>query len=90
MGSILTALQYGKPILVMPRLGKLQETRNDHQLATAIRFKSVANIAVAMNENELQSMLNDAKSIEPGDVTGEYASDELVVAIIEFIHGAYV
>ena len=33
MGSIITALELGKPILVMPRRGHLQETRNDHQVA---------------------------------------------------------
>ena len=35
MGTILSALQYSKPILVMPRRGSLGETRNDHQMATA-------------------------------------------------------
>ena len=36
MGSILV-LELGKPIIVMPRRGDLRETRNDHQLATALR-----------------------------------------------------
>ena len=35
MGTILSALQNSKPILVMPRRGQLGETRNDHQMATA-------------------------------------------------------
>ena len=38
-GSIITALQLGKPILVMPRRANLRETRNDHQVATADRFR---------------------------------------------------
>lgn len=38
MGSILSALSAGKPIVVMPRRGHLGETRNDHQYATSQRF----------------------------------------------------
>ena len=35
MGTILSALQWEKPILVMPRRASLGEQRNEHQLATA-------------------------------------------------------
>ena len=41
-GSILTALELGRPILVMPRRADLRETRNDHQIATATRFRDMA------------------------------------------------
>jgi UDP-N-acetylglucosamine transferase subunit ALG13 len=34
MGSIITALEIGKPIVVMPRRAHLGETRSDHQVAT--------------------------------------------------------
>ena len=43
MGTILTALEFGKPVLVMPRRGELLETRNDHQLGTAAAFAAVTN-----------------------------------------------
>src|SRR5262245_2413506 len=38
-GSLITALQIGKPILVMPRRAGLRETRTDHQVATAEQFR---------------------------------------------------
>ena len=38
MGSIITALEFGKHIIVMPRRADLGEHRNDHQVATAKRF----------------------------------------------------
>ncbi|MCU0779024.1 MAG: hypothetical protein MUF86_15345, partial [Akkermansiaceae bacterium] len=38
MGTILSALLHGKPILVMPKLASLGEHRNEHQLATARRM----------------------------------------------------
>lgn len=53
MGSILTALELGKPVLVVPRLGSLDETRNDHQVATAQRFVSEGLVRAAYDEAEL-------------------------------------
>jgi UDP-N-acetylglucosamine transferase subunit ALG13 len=86
MGSILMALQYGKPIVVMPRRGELRETRNDHQVATAIRFKSLGKIAVAMDEQELPGLLDAAAMIRPADSISAEASKELIDAIRDFIH----
>src|SRR5437667_11928052 len=39
MGSIITALELGKPIVVMPRREHLGESRSDHQVATAKHFE---------------------------------------------------
>ena len=88
MGSILTALQYGKPIVVMPRLGRLQETRNDHQVATAMRFKATAQVAVALNQEELWLQLDDLGSIGAGEVISENASPELLETVRQFIGSA--
>jgi UDP-N-acetylglucosamine transferase subunit ALG13 len=85
MGSILTALQYGKPILVMPRLGKLKETRNDHQVATAQRFRKLGKVAVAMDEGEIVTLLDDLEAIGRTEQISDRASDELIAAISDFI-----
>jgi len=53
MGSILTALSYGKPIIIMPRQAGLGEHRNDHQMATAKRFASHPAVCVAWDEQSL-------------------------------------
>src|SRR5687767_9745951 len=53
MGSIITALTMGKPILVMPRRAAMGEQRNDHQLATARHFLAQGRIGVAADEHEL-------------------------------------
>lgn len=57
MGTIITALEHGKPLLVMPRRGDLRETRNDHQLATARRFAERGMVHVAMDESALDREL---------------------------------
>ncbi|MCH7961053.1 MAG: hypothetical protein IIC49_01830 [Planctomycetes bacterium] len=86
MGSILTALQFGKPIVIMPRRGDLAETRNDHQLATAARFEGKPGVFVAQDETELSGMLDRLDSLVAGEPISEYASPELLNAIKAFIH----
>lgn len=58
MGSVLTALDGGKPLLVMPRRGALRETRNDHQVDTARRLQAWSGVAVAMDPTELATLLD--------------------------------
>ena len=58
IGTIITALQLAKPLLVMPRQGALRETRNDHQLATARRFCNFPSVHVAQDEHDLQRWLS--------------------------------
>jgi len=87
MGSILSALQVGKPILVMPRRGDLRETRNDHQVATAERLGALGKVAVAMDEGELAARLDRLGDVSASERIGRFASDELVSAIRGFIEG---
>lgn len=60
MGSILTALQYNKPIVVMPRRGHLHETRNDHQFTTVRELGARPGIRVAEDEAALPAALDAA------------------------------
>jgi UDP-N-acetylglucosamine transferase subunit ALG13 len=87
MGSILTALEHGKPILVMPRRGDLRETRNDHQIATAKRFLALEKVAVAFDEKELASKLDALSSLQAADRISPYASESLIAAVRDFVHG---
>src|SRR5436190_2511423 len=54
MGTIISALVNAKPLIVMPRLAKFGETRNDHQVATAQRFEALGYVNVAYNEEQLK------------------------------------
>ena len=88
MGSILTALQHGVPILVMPRTAALMETRNDHQIATAKRFMEMGRVHVAMDEHELPAMLDQVSNLTTGEAISSQASPELISALAAFIHRA--
>ena len=84
-GSILTALELGKPILIMPRRGHLGETRNDHQLATARRFLGSHGIAVAFDENELRQKLDTVDQLHANHRISHYASSDLIDGIRSFL-----
>jgi UDP-N-acetylglucosamine transferase subunit ALG13 len=85
MGTILSALQWGKPILVMPRRASLGEQRNEHQLATAQRLLELGKINVAMDVAELRSKLDHLDQLRPRDTIGAAASDSLINALRDFI-----
>lgn len=81
MGSIITALTMGKPILVMPRRGDLRETRNDHQIATAHRLSELGKVAVAMDETELVERLGRLDELTAAGAIGPFAQDSLIAAV---------
>ena len=85
MGSIIHALELGKPILVMPRRADLDEHRNDHQLATARRFLESGRIMVAMDEYELSAQLEVLRRPPPGPRIGRFATDGLLSSVRNFI-----
>ncbi|WP_348700007.1 glycosyltransferase [Duganella fentianensis] len=89
MGSVLTAMELGKPLVLMPRRGDLQETRNDHQVATAKWLSKRAGIYVAMDEHDLPTALADALASAQGTATiAPYATPQLLDALRQFIGAA--
>ncbi|MEP3248185.1 MAG: glycosyltransferase [Sneathiella sp.] len=90
MGSIITALTVGKPIVIMPRKASLNEHRNDHQLATAEQFQSRKGIHIASDEKELPDILdhlvNQSSDIQTGSANS-FANQDLIDAVRNFILG---
>ncbi|UKK49459.1 glycosyl transferase family 28 [Prevotella sp. E9-3] len=84
MGTILSALQKNKPIIVFPRIAALGEHRNEHQLATARKFKEMGTVNVAMDEEELTAMLLNGKLTALQHI-GNSASPSLIQSIEDFI-----
>ena len=86
MGSVLTAMEAGKPLLILPRRGDLQETRNDHQVATAQWLEGRFGVHVAMTESELgvklENLLTQSKTTQ---VLSSSASDTLIQTLCSFI-----
>ena len=84
MGTILSAMQQHKPIIIFPRIAALGEHRNEHQLATAQKFKEMGAVYVAMNDEELKELIlrKDLKCLYE---IGDHASKGLIKSIEDFI-----
>jgi UDP-N-acetylglucosamine transferase subunit ALG13 len=87
MGTIISALELGKQVVVMPRRASLHETRNDHQVATAKHFGTQGRIIVANDEHELPSRLDYASTLRQSDCIDSQASPQLLATIRVFLEG---
>lgn len=65
MGSIITAQESNKLIVVMPRRAHLNEHRNDHQYETVRHLAGRPGLLVAMDESELPDVLDEAVKLAP-------------------------
>lgn len=92
MGSIITALSKGKPLVMMPRRGHLGETRNDHQYATLQRFEGRHGIFAARDEAALPGAIDAARTAAGGSAfapaLSPFAQPELIAAIRAVVLGA--
>jgi UDP-N-acetylglucosamine transferase subunit ALG13 len=59
MGTIISAAELGKRIVILPRRADLGEHRNDHQLATSSRLSHLNGLVVAENCEHLSRELNN-------------------------------
>ena len=85
MGTILSALLHGKPILVMPKRASLGEHRNEHQLATARRMMETGNVNVAFDERELRQRLDGLDELVPCDKISPFATGSIIQGLRDFI-----
>ncbi|MDE6861019.1 MAG: glycosyl transferase family 28 [Duncaniella sp.] len=85
MGSIISALNFEKPVIVMPRQSSVGEHRNDHQIATAIKMAELGYVFYAHDKEELKALLT-AASLPPLKKIASRASDRLTNAILNEIN----
>ena len=84
MGTVLTARQLGKPLVVMPRRYDLGEHRNDHQVATAARIADMPGIDVVEGADELHAALTRTRVQPPVNSPGPQR-DRLAMRLKSFI-----
>lgn len=85
MGSIITALESYKPMIIMPKLASLGEQRNEHQMATAKRFKRSALIQVAYDVDELYQKLTEASTSDEAKVALQRQAWPPDASLISFV-----
>lgn len=84
IGSIISASNHGKPIIMVPRRHALGEHRNDHQMETARRFEGRPGIYIAESAEEISALLSS--SLVP--CGGASVSTSLVQGLNDFIKGS--
>lgn len=62
IGTVLKAYRYVKPIILIPRIARLGEHRNDHQLATISQLRARPGIYTAENKEELLALVSGSLS----------------------------
>lgn len=85
MGSVLTALQFEKPILILPRKSNLGEHRSDHQVSTAKWLATRPGVQVAWHEDEVATLLDARQQLTAGPGIGTNASAELISRLRDYI-----
>jgi beta-1,4-N-acetylglucosaminyltransferase len=65
IGTIATALETNKPLLVMPRLKQYGEVVNNHQVAIAKRFERLGHILVAYEVKEMLGKIEQLRTFLP-------------------------
>lgn len=86
MGSVLTALRYQKPIVIMPRKASIGEHRNEHQLATARWLENRPGVTVCWDELELPDLLDRRQQQPTAPQLSEFASGSLIDRLRDYIH----
>lgn len=87
MGTIITCLEIGCPVVVLPRRADLGEHRNDHQIATCKRLSGRRGVFIAWTAEELEGSVRDALAYRASDILGSTASPELIARVRAFVLG---
>lgn len=84
MGSIISSLSKGKPIIVFPRLASLGEHRNEHQMATARQLEKMHYVYAAYDATALRKLMLNPSLRMPHRISPT-PSKELVDSLQSFI-----
>lgn len=82
IGSIITALEMKKPVIVVPRLKKLKEHHDDHQLEIARELEKANRVAAVYNIDDLYCVIEEMDNVKENY---EIYENELIATIKEFL-----
>ncbi len=90
IGSVLTALEFKKPLLVLPREARWGEHRNDHQRATAQWLYESERVAVAWSADDVIRKLDSIGSWPVPQRGNTSENTRLVSRLREFLSQDFV
>jgi UDP-N-acetylglucosamine transferase subunit ALG13 len=86
-GSILTALDRGLPVIIVPRDHLRGEHRDDHQIQTARQLERMGLVTVAWSETDLPGLIEQALTQQPDGRSGRRPNTDLVDYLREYLQG---
>lgn len=81
VGTIFEALKYNKKILVIPRLKKYKEHKNDHQLEICNELQRCGYLLYLNEEDDIDEKLNQLQNTE----FKKYAKDDNCINILKTV-----
>lgn len=78
MGTIISCLKEGKKVIVVPRLSKFNEHRNDHQIDTCLEVQHFEGVSVCLDLECIYEVLNQVMSEESPQAIGEFARSDVL------------
>lgn len=85
MGSIITALDLGKPIVILARDHRRHEHRNGHQLDILDQFRDFPGVYIARDEIHLADILDQCDSLVASQHPGSEDVAGLIEGLTEFV-----
>ena len=85
MGTIITCLELGVPLILLPRRADLRETRNDHQSATVDHFGDRAGVWAAGEADEIGNLLDRRAELRAATPVAPPPDPGLIDAIRRFV-----
>lgn len=85
MGTVITAFECGKPVVMLPRSPELMEVTSNHQIATAKWLVGRSGIHIVSSENELADAIADSLGSQGVSKIETGTRERLIGAIREFI-----
>lgn len=85
VGSIISSLEKGKKVIVVPRLKKYGEHVNDHQVQIAERFEKDGYVKMVMDVSKLGDVIKSMKDFVPKKYIGQNGKSKIITIIENFI-----
>jgi UDP-N-acetylglucosamine transferase subunit ALG13 len=85
VGSVVTALEFRKPIVVLPRFAAAKEHTTNHQVDTAKWMQGRPGVFVAMSETDLDQAIIDAQAVNRVEPLSSSAPPEFIAKIRGFL-----
>ncbi|WP_068085721.1 glycosyltransferase [Novosphingobium rosa] len=85
IGSIINAMDMGKPIIILARDHKRGEHRNGHQLATVQRFAHLPGVHVARDPEHLLTLLDRIDTLEPCQRPSEQEAQAFITGVRDYV-----